>query len=275
MKMKRNLAILVAVAFLTSLWLPLSIAAVAGTAPRFIDRQGLLSAEQAAALTARLDEISQRHHFDTVVAVVPALDHREAHLFAADFFEQNGFGYGQDLDGAILLLATENRDFGFAALGSGIYAFSPAGQAYLDRLFLPDLKANRYFEAFMAYADGVDDFLAKAEAGQPYIAGNIPLTAAQRASYRLYAIIISLVLALAAALIVTGVWRGKLRSVRRDNLAHAYIRENSMVLTGQHDIFLYRQVHRVRRAEQNHSSSGGDSFTSSSGHSATGHSGKY
>jgi len=245
-------------------------------APRFIDDEGLLTQEQAEELTYRLNEISERHQFDTVVAVVPALDGREARLYAADFFEQNGFGYGEDLDGAILLLATEDRDFGFASLGYGLTAFTPAGQEYLGKLFLPYLREDMYYEAFMAYADAVDDFLTKAEAGAPYDQENIPLTASERSEYRLFAVVASLVLALAIALIVTLIWKMQLKSVVKQDHAQAYVREGSMVLASKNDIFLHRQVRRQQRVEKDKSGSGkGGSFKTSSGRSATGRSGKY
>ena len=243
--------------------------------PRFIDEEGLLTAEQAATLTAKLDEISERHQFDTVIAVVPALDYREARLYAADFFEQNGFGYGKDIDGAILLLAMENRDFGFASFGYGFEVFTPAGQEHLDKQFLPYLKKNQYFEAFMAYAEAVDDFLIKAESGVPYDQGNIPKSASEIKKYRLIGAAAALVLALLIAFVVTAVWRGQLTSVRKENFANEYVRRDSMVLRGQRDIFLHRSVKKVRRADNNSRSGGGGSFRSSSGRSATGHSGKF
>ena len=132
--------------------------------PRFIDDKGLLTSAQAAKLNAKLDEISERHQFDTVVAVVDSLDHREARLYAADFFKQNGFGFGRALDGAILLLATRDRDFGFAATGFGLTAFTDAVNGHLIDLFLPHLRVDNYFEAFMVYADAVDDFVTQAKA---------------------------------------------------------------------------------------------------------------
>jgi uncharacterized protein len=207
---------------------------------RFIDNVGLLTSEQSEMLVDKLDEISDRHQFDTVVAIVPMLDWRKARLYAADLFESSGFGFGEDLDGAILLLATEDRDFGFAALGFGMDVFTPAGQEYLDKLFVPQLKNDQYYEAFMAYADAVDDFLVKAAAGMPYDKANIPTLPSETVKYRLYGIAISLLLALIAALIVTSAWKQQLRSVHKKDLAHAYIRERSMVLTGQRDIFLHR-----------------------------------
>lgn len=242
--------------------------------PRFIDDVGLLSSEQAQSLTAKLDEISERNQFDTVVVVVPSLDSREARLYAADFFEQYGFGYGNDIDGAILLLAMEDRDFGFASFGYGLEVFTSYGQDYLDQLVLPYLKEDRYYEAFIAYADAVDDFVAKAVAGTPYDKGSIPKNADEVRKSRLIWGAISLVLALVIAFTVTGVWRGQLTSVRKDDLATVYFREGSMVLTDQKDIFLHRRVQKVKR-ESSSSSGGGSSFKSSSGRSTTGHSGKF
>ncbi|MDR0470038.1 MAG: TPM domain-containing protein [Peptococcaceae bacterium] len=244
--------------------------------PRFVDDEGLLTAEQAATLTAKLDEISQRHQFDVVIVTVYSLEGWEARLYAVDFLEQNGFGYGKDNDSAILLLATEDRDFGFATLGYGIEVFTPAGQDYLDKLFLPQLRVNDYFGAFMAFADASDDFLIKAKTGSSYDDDNIPLTATERSDLHRNTIIGSLVVALLAAFIVTGRWKSQLKSVRKEYMANVYIRDGSMVLTDQQDIFLHKHVSQSRRAsESSSSSSGGSSFSSSSGSSASGHSGKY
>ncbi|MDR1620505.1 MAG: TPM domain-containing protein [Clostridiales bacterium] len=240
--------------------------------PRFIDKEGLLTLEQADTLKNQLDEISERHQFDVVVAVVSSLNGREASLYAADFFDRNGFGYGENLDGAILLIATENRDFGFAALGFGIKAFTPAEQEYLDKLFVPYLKNNQYYDAFMAYADAADAILTRTAAGLPYDEGNIPTLPSETVKYRLYGVGIGLLLALIIATMVTSGWKRQLISVRKENFAHAYIRENSMVLTGRRDIFLYRHVQKVQRV---HNNSGGGTATNSSGRAFSGHSGKY
>ena len=250
-----------------------------GRLPRFVDDMGLLTQAQAAQLVARLDEVSERHQFDTVAVVVRSLKSgsvkgREARLYAIDFFEQNGFGFGSDLDGIILLLATEDRDFGFAATGCGLDAFTDAGQEYLEKLFLPYLKKDRYFEAFMAYADAADDFLTRAKAGKPYDKGNIPLTPSEQTVFRVLSTSVSLILALVIAIAVTFMWKSQLKTVRAENFAGAYIREGSMVVTASRDVFLYRNVSKTSRPK-NEGKGGGGSFKSSSGRSSTGRSGKY
>ena len=251
--------------------------------PRFVDDRGFLTQEQAAELTARLDEISERHRFDTVVAVVYSLKsgsikNRKAQVYAIDFFEQNGFGFGSDLDGAILLLATEDRDFGFAAYGFGLTAFTDAGKEYLEKIFSPHLNEDDYFKAFMAYADGADDFLTKAKAGRPYNKGNIPLTAEELSEFRIYSAVVSLVLALVIAFVVTLIWKRQLKTVRRENLANAYIKKGSMVLTERQDVLLFKNVTRTARPKDEGTGGGGGgtgTFRSSSGRTSTGRSGKY
>lgn len=239
----------------------------------FNDAVGLLNADEAQVLAERLQEISEKHSFDTVIAIVPALDGKEAVQYATDYFAENGFGYGDGLDGAILLLATQDRDFGFAAFGVGTEVFTPEGQAYLDELVLPELKEDQYFKAFMTYAEAVDDFMLQAAAGTPYVAGNIPVTTEERGKSRTYAIAGSLLLALLIAFIVTFRWRGQLHSVHSEGAARNYIRTNSLQLTVQKDTFLYQRLEKHKRTD-NDSKKGG-TFTSSSGGSATGHSGKY
>ncbi|MDR1790203.1 MAG: TPM domain-containing protein [Propionibacteriaceae bacterium] len=280
--------------------------------PRFVDDMGLLTADEAAALTAKLDEISLRHNFDVVVVDVAALDDREARLYAADFYEENFYGLDEEHSGAILLLAMEDRDFGFATTGTGIAAFTVAGQKYLDTLFLPQLGEDDWYGGFTGYADAVDDFLNHYEAGDPYDYSNIPDTSEddddegsyypeydpypqydpdqntgnRKSNDHTSTIVMfyggALVLALIAALSVLLSWKGKLKSVKARTEADDYIRKGSFVLTAQSDTFLYSNVVAVPRPKDtdsgggsfgSHGSFGG--FSSSGGSSFSGHSGKF
>jgi uncharacterized protein len=277
MKAKNRGLLAAAIAILLLALIPPGAAHAAEDSPRFIDEERLLSASRAAELNAKLDEISDWHRFDTVVAVVRSLGGKDARVFAADYYEQKGFGFGDGRDGIILLLATEYRDFAFVTTGYGLYAFTDAGQEYLERLFLPHLRENDYFGAFMAFADAVDDFMEKAEAGAPYDRGNIPsMTAEQKNNARLWSAIAGLIVALIVPAIVTGIWKSKLKTVRKQDYANAYIREGSMALTVQQEVFLYRNVSKtVREKSSNGSSGSSGSFKSSSGSDYSGRSGKY
>ena len=58
---------------------------------------------------------------------------------------------------------------------------------------------------------------------------------------------VALVIGLVTALIVTGVMKGQLKSVAPQRDATDYVRQGSMKLTNQRDLFLYRDVHRTER----------------------------
>jgi len=139
---------------------------------RFIDNIRLLTQAQAKELTAKLDEISERHQHDTVVGVVRRSPDGKAP--AEDFYKKNRFGFGRFLDGTALLFYKEPREGCFLSVNGLSFAFTNAGKEYLEERVNSHLKSNNHFEFFMAYADIVDDFFTKDKAGERYDKGNIP-----------------------------------------------------------------------------------------------------
>ena len=120
----------------------------------------------------------------------------------------------------------------------------------------------------------MDEFLIRANAGVPYDSGNIPAIPGERARYRVIGASVSLAAALIIALIITGIWRAQLKSVRKSDFAGAYIRKDSMVLTASRDIFLHRRVTKTKRSSDS-GGKGGGSFNSSSGRSFSGRKGRF
>ncbi|MCL2628182.1 MAG: TPM domain-containing protein [Oscillospiraceae bacterium] len=261
---------------------------------RFTDKVGLLSSRQEAELIELFNGISLRQQFDVVAAVVYSLDGKNPRLYAADYFEQQGFGTLDNTGGIILLIAMEERDFAFVTTGHGLSVFTDTVQEYLENLFLPYLRVDDYFAAFTAFAEGSEYFLEEYSSGGSLPADNLPippgmdappfyptnpdssLTAEERRNLHIGAAVVSLVLAFAIPGIVVAVWTRQLKSVRPKDTACDYIRRGSMSLNVQRDIFLYRNVRRTAKS-QNSSSGGGSSggFKSSSGGSFSGRSGKF
>ncbi|MDR1833707.1 MAG: TPM domain-containing protein [Propionibacteriaceae bacterium] len=271
--------------------------------PRFVDDVGLLDESQAATLTARLDEVSDAHVFDTVVVVVEEIDDREPRLYAADFYEENNYGMDAQSpgSGAILLIAMQTRQFGFATTGVGMSAFTDAGQEYLDTFFVPYLREDDWYGAFMGFANAVDDFLNMYQAGTPYTTSNIPgYTSAQQdydypessgeipgsgiRANRETVTVLSICAVIFSLLIGFGFplyWRSKLKSVKPAAGADDYTRPGSFQVTNQYDNFLYTtmRVTPIPKSDSggggSHHSSSSSSFSSSSGSSFSGHSGSF
>ena len=269
---KKALRLTILFLILISMFIPGTAFASEDNAQRVFDDVGLLTQEEANALDAKLGRISVNHDFDVVVAVVEKLDGWEAHRYAAEVFEHFHFGRGPENSGAILLLAMEDRDFGFATTGGyGEYVFSMDGQYYLDTFFVPYLRNNQYNEAFNAYADAADDFLTQAEAGNPYNKGNIPKSAEEKRQTYLICIVVAFLVGLIVALVL----KAQLKSVRKDAFARNYIRDGSMSIRSQYDHFLYSSVSKTERSSSSSGGGSGGSFSSSSGGSFSGHSGKF
>lgn len=67
---------------------------------------------------------------------------------------------------------------------------------------------------------------------------------------RLTAAVIALVIALLIAWIGVSGMKGKLKSVRKQQMANQYVREGSMKLRSQNDLFIHKQVEKRPRAEK-------------------------
>ena len=267
--------------------------------PRFTDNADLLTDLQASALTKKLDEISIRQKFDVVILTINSLRGNDARIYAADYYEQNGFGYNESLDGIILMLAMDDRDFAFVTTGYGERVFSDARQEYLENKFLPHLRNDEYVKAFTTFADTVEGILNDAAAAAAaveadsnnngesnnndnnYSTGDSTYSSGyyiddDQMYAHFWTAILSLIIAFIIPGIVVAVWTSKLKSVKKQDYACAYIKQGSMVVNLHHDRFLYRNVRRTQRVDNSSSGGGGrGSFSSSSGRSFSGRSGKF
>lgn len=241
-----------------------------GYSSRLVDNADLLNDSEETALLKKLDEISERQKMDVVVVTVESIGGKTREAYADDFYDYNGYGYGADHDGVLLLVSMENRDWHITTTGYGITAFTDAGIKYLSEQFLDDLGDGNYAAAFTTYAEKCDEFITQAKTGEPYDNGNLP-----KEPYDfLMWILISAVVGVIAAFIITRAMKGKLKTVRFQPAASNYVRQGSMNLTNSQDIFLYTHIDRKPRPKEN-SSGGSSTHTSSSGTSHGGGGGHF
>ncbi|MGN0545007.1 MAG: TPM domain-containing protein [Acutalibacteraceae bacterium] len=242
------------------------------TRTRVVDMAELLDDSEESALLSKLDEISERQQLDVVVVTADTLDGKTPMEYADDFYDYNGYGFGADKDGILLLVSMEERDWWISTTGYGITAFTDAGIDYISEQFLSKLSSGDYAGAFTSFADQCDDFITQAKTGEPYDTGNLPKGEFPLLSY----ILISLVVGLVFALIVTNIMKGKLKTVKMQTAAADYVRSGSLNITNSNDVFLYSHVNRRERVvESSSDSSGSTTHTSSSGTSHGGGGGKF
>ena len=238
----------------------------AASMPRLVDGADLLTDSEEITLLSMLDEISERQMLDVVIVTTNTLEGKSPMAYADDFYVYNGYGFGASYDGVLLLVSMEDRDWWISTCGYGITAFTDYGIDCLADRFLSDLGYGYYADAFEIFAEGCDEYITLARNGKPFDIGAEPFDASG-------AMMIAVVIGLIAAFIVTASMKGQLKSVRQQS-AGSYLKQDSMRITDSRDLYLYRNVSRVRR--QTESSGGGSStHTSSSGRSHGGGGGKF
>ena len=239
---------------------------------RIADFADLLSDSEEADLSYLLDEISERQQVDLVVITVDSLEGEPAMAYADDFYDYNGYGFGDGRDGILLLISMEEREWYISTSGYGITALTDAGREYISEMFVDDLGVGDYAAAFTGFANLCDDFITQARTGEPYDAGNLP-----REPFSGWNFVTAFAIAFVMALIVTGIMRGQLKTIQSRSGADNYIKQGSMQLTKKNDLFLYRHIERRKRTENNNSDSPGGSrtHTSSSGETHGGGGGKF
>lgn len=242
--------------------------------PRLVDDADLLSDDEESALLGELDEISERQQLDVVIVTVDSLEGTPIVEYTDDFYEANGYGFGDERDGIIFLLSMEERDWAISTAGYGITAFTDAGQAYMTDTIVSDLSDGYYADAFTTFANMCDDYITQAKTGEPYDVDNLP----EEPFSVVGCLIVSFVIAFVISLIATGIMRMGLKSVSSQSAADDYVKQGSMKVTRKNDLFLYKNVtRREKQKDDDHSSHSGGSttHTSSSGMEHGGSSGKF
>lgn len=237
--------------------------------PRLVDNADLLDDEEETALLEKLDEISERQKLDVVIATVESMDGATAEAFADDFFDYNGYGFGEERDGILLLISMEERDWAMSTCGYGITAFTDAGLNYISGKFTPKLSDGDYSGAFTVFADLCDDFITQAKTGEPYDTGNLP-----KGTVSPIWIPIDLAIGFAIAFIWGRKKKLDLKSVRRKTTATDYTVPGSMRVTLDRERMVNKMV-TTRTIQRDTSSGGSSTHTSSSGTTHGGSSGKF
>lgn len=235
---------------------------------RVVDMANLLDEDENERLLKTLDEISLRQSMDVVVATTDDLEGFSVRDYADTLYEQLEFGYGSDRDGLMLLISTEDNDWYISTCGYGITAFTDAGIEYIGNKIRPDLSDGKFADAFLTYAGLCDDFITRAKTGEPYDNADLP-----REPLSPIWILISIAIGFVLALIIVGIMKSELKTVRFQAAANIYVKPGSMNITESRDMFLYHTVTRSEKPKNN--SSGSSTHTSSSGETHGGGGGKF
>jgi uncharacterized protein len=239
---------------------------------KLVDDAGLLTVSEREHIEALLTKYSEENQFDIVIVTTPSFTvdgvTKDPMDFADDYFDYNGYGYGESYDGVILAIGMEERDYWISTCGFGITAMTDAGIEYIKEQIQPDLTDGDYEEAFETFANMCDDYVKQAKNGTPYDVGNMP-----KSDLGFTHILIALGIGAAVAAISCLTMKAQLNTIRPKNNAGDYVVEDSLNITNSSDRFLYFITKKTPKS----SNSGGGSSThhSSSGRSHGGGGGHF
>ena len=240
-----------------------------------VDYAGLLTNEEEEDLRRWIGEYRENLQLDIVIVTTYGSDGKGVQAYADDFYDQNGYGYGADRSGILLLIDMESREWYMSTCGDAIYIFTDYGLDQLGQTILPWLSSGDYYHAFMAWLSAlppyvqafndkspVDGYVPPDEYESPY--GEEIYHYQDHVGIRLRPFPIALVIGLIAAVITILIMRGKMNTARLQNGAVDYLKDGSFHLRRRSDMFLYSRVSR-RAKPKNNTSGGGSSVHRSSG----------
>lgn len=210
------------------------------------DNADLLTADEEASLEERLNAFSEEFEMEIAVVTINDLEGKSARDYAVDFYDYNGYGYGQNDDGLLALYydgAVGEREIYISTHGTAISKITDADIDYITDVMVMYLSDGDYAWAFDAFVDEVTDVV--------------------KVSVSIIWIPLSLIIGIVIVFIILKIMASANKSVIRKVDAKDYVRSGSMVVTGSYDNFLFNNVTRVARPKN--TSSGSSTHTSSSG----------
>ncbi len=209
--------------------------------PRFVDNAGLIDDADEAEYEAKIAEVADKYNFDLVIVTENSIGDKTPTEYADDYFDYNGYGYGKNRDGMLLLVAMDSRGWAISTRGYGLAAFTDYGTDYIGDEIKSSLSDEEYYRAFNDFTELSDKFLAQAATGDPYDVNN-KLTSTGDILFKIAVIVIFSAL---LATVVSMILRAQLKTAKRQSLANQYVRNGSFNLAVQRDMFLYSNVVRT------------------------------
>ena len=215
------------------------------------DEAELLNETEVAQLSSKLESISKKYKAEIRVVTLSSMDGGDIDEFLEYLYDESGFGYGENHDGVLLVVCMDPREYRILSNGFAGEAITSGDIDAIGEAFKSDLSDGNYADAFDTFADKCEYYLDGHINGFPFNTGKN--------------LLICLGIGLVVALIVTGIWKGQLKSVRKQSAANAYVKAGTMQITQSGDFFMYRNVTKTQKQSSSSSGSSGSSRSTGGG----------
>lgn len=207
------------------------------------DYADVLTDSEEADLLAKLEALGTANDIEVGVVTVDSYEGKDPQAFADDFYDYNGYGYGENDDGFIVVFNTGegdgNRNIAISTHGKGIDLLTDMEIDVIIEMMITPIKNGDFAGAF-------DNFVSECEN-------------AVDTSVSLLAIPLAIAIGFGLAFLIVKIQASKLKTVVQKADAADYV--GNVVLTYQNDQFMYRNVTSSPKVKSDSSST----HTSSSG----------
>lgn len=273
---KRNLVSLILILLIVNCFV------ISACAAHVTDDARLFSDQERAYLEQRATEISEKYNFGVYIVTLDNYlnYHGSSNIekFTINYYDENGFGYGDDKAGTTLLLSMAERDYDLdfnSDRANEIFTYS--GREQMKSRFLTFFRQNDFYGGFDEYLSTCEEYLQAAADGTPVGASDdVPdgywdnYTDYDNERLPLWIALIPGAIAAILAGVLTSI---PMHSAKKKQDADVYRVPGSLDIRRRSDMFLHRSVTRTPR-ETESSGSSSDSHNYSSG-SHSGSSGKF
>ena len=221
-----------------------------------LDYADLLSDDEEQKLAEQIWTIEDAYSSAIVILTVNSTGNRSATEYADDFYDYNGYGFGENHDGIIFLVSMEDRSWHISTTGSAIRTFTDSDIEYISDRCLSDLSSGYYYDAFSTYVR---------------LCGNELEKAYNDAQFTLFKFLICLLIGAVLALIPLAGFMLQLKTVKPAKGAGNYS-PDGLKLKRNSDIFIRSSISKTRIPKD---SGGSSTHTGSSGTSHGGGGGHF
>lgn len=215
--------------------------------PLVVDLADLLTDTEESEFNEKFITFTEEYEMEIAFLTVTSLDGKTAQQYADDFYDENGYGYGENDDGFLLLyLPGEDgqRELYLTTHGDAIYKMSDD----MINTMLLEMKDDIISGD---YSSALDTYIAKAT---EYVKPGV---------HFIWLFVFMLVGCVVALLVLNGMAAAN-KSVIRQADAKVYVRGGSLVLMNSNEVFKGTYVDKEEKVQEN-SNSGSSTHKSSSG----------
>lgn len=240
------------------------------TLPLVVDDADILTAHEQASLESMLENIGRSHNMEIAVVTVNSTNGKSAMDYADDFYDYNGYGYGEDDDGVLLLIDMGAREWHITTHGSGTYYLDDYALYMIENAFIDDLSEGNYFAAFSTFAGMCDSYITSAKYASDSGTSSDHYTDTPTTSFwdddyyyddyeehdsggfSFDFILPSIIVGFIVSFIMVSIMKSGMKTVRSANSASDYMVNGSLSLRSQSDRYLYSNTVRTRRDTSSH-----------------------